>query len=89
MGAAGISFLPHELLKFVGVAPVGILPGMVQVLAALLTDFVVGALAIVKAAFAGGRHTQVLAIAAAVDAIFAIAFALHFFRSPVQAGGTT
>ena len=117
MGAAGMigSFLPHELLKFLGVAPSGILPVMVQVLAALLfafamvnwtargsliggiynrpvaignlTHFVVGALAIVKAAFAGGTHAQILAIAAVVYAIFAVAFAMLFFRSPVQRGG--
>jgi hypothetical protein len=46
-----------------------------------LTHFVVGALALVKAAV-GTRQTIVL-VAAAIYVIFAIAFALIFFRSPV------
>ncbi len=37
-GAAG-SFLPAELLRAIGVAPVGLLPVMVQLLAALLFAF--------------------------------------------------
>lgn len=41
MGLAGVagSFLPAELLNAVGVAPAGILPVMVQLLAALLFAF--------------------------------------------------
>lgn len=48
-----------------------------------LTHFVMGALALTKAAMAGGPHRQILLIAAAVYAVFAIAFTMVFFRSPV------
>jgi hypothetical protein len=41
MGATGIacSFLPHEILRAAGVAPTGMLPLLVQLLAALLFAF--------------------------------------------------
>lgn len=47
-----------------------------------LTHFVIGALALVKLVMAGERHAIVLA-AAAIYAIFAVAFAMVFFRTPV------
>jgi hypothetical protein len=41
MGATGIagSFLPHEILRAAGIAPTGMLPLLVQLLAALLFAF--------------------------------------------------
>ena len=48
-----------------------------------LTHFVIGALALLKAVPAAGPHRMVVAIAAGVYALFAIAFAAVFFRSPV------
>jgi hypothetical protein len=41
MGATGIAgtFLPHELLRAAGIAPAGLLPLLVQLLAALLFAF--------------------------------------------------
>jgi len=47
-----------------------------------LTHFVVGALALVKTGLAG--DAQPLTFVAIVYALFAIAFTLLFFRSPVQ-----
>ena len=114
MGAAGLagSFFPHELLTSLGVPASGMLPVLVQLLAALyfafamvnwaargsliggiynrpvalgnLTHFVIGALAVAKAAVAAERDAQILAAVAVVYALFAIAFTLLFFRSPVQ-----
>ena len=113
MGIAGIagSFLPHEVLSAIGVAPTGALPVLVQLLAATLfafamvnwtargsliggiynrpiaignlTHFVIGALALVKAAMNAGPHRMILAIAAVIYVLFAVAFAAVFFRSPV------
>ncbi|HEX6099164.1 MAG TPA: hypothetical protein VF432_22820 [Thermoanaerobaculia bacterium] len=110
LGAAGIaaSFLPHELLRVLGVAATEPLPLLVQLLGALwfafamvnwtsrgsliggiynrpvaignLTHFVIGALALVKHATSAGAVVWGIA---AVYAIFAIAFAAVFFRSPV------
>ena len=115
MGIAGIagSFLPDELLRVLGVAPVVAVTVIVQLLAALLfafamvnwtargsliggiynrpvalgnlTHFVIGALALLKAAMTAGPHRAILAIAAAVYVLFAVGFALLFFRSPVAA----
>ncbi|HET8772710.1 MAG TPA: hypothetical protein VFP80_02920 [Thermoanaerobaculia bacterium] len=109
-GVAG-SFLPAELLGAIGIAPVGLLPVMVQLLAALLfafamvnwtsrgsliggiynrpvaignlTHFAIGALALLKAAMVAGPHRIVVLVAAAIYAVFAIAFTAVFLRSPV------
>ena len=113
MGIAGIagSFLPHEVLSAIGIAPTGALPVLVQLLAATLfafamlnwtargsliggiynrpvalgnlTHFVIGALALVKAAMNAGPHRTILVIAAVIYVLFAIAFTAVFFRSPV------
>lgn len=113
MGVAGIagSFLPEEALRALGIAPEGVLPVIVQLLAALLfafamvnwtargsliggiynrpvaignlTHFVIGALALVKAAIAASPHRTILAIVATIYVLFAIAFTAVFFRSPV------
>lgn len=48
-----------------------------------LTHFVVGALALIKAALAVGPHRTILTIAAAIYVLFAIAFTMVFVRSPV------
>jgi hypothetical protein len=48
-----------------------------------LTHFAIGALALVKAVSAAGPQRTMIAIAAAVYALFAIAFAAVFMRSPV------
>ncbi|MGZ5431938.1 MAG: hypothetical protein ACXW5U_13680 [Thermoanaerobaculia bacterium] len=48
-----------------------------------LTHFVVGALALVKAALSAGPHRSILTIAAAIYVLFAIAFTMVFVRSPV------
>lgn len=48
-----------------------------------LTHFVIGALALLKAAMAGGEQRKLLLIAAAVYVVFAVAFIGMFFRSPV------
>lgn len=50
-----------------------------------LTHFVIGALALVKALPAAGPQRTIILIAAAVYALFAIAFAAVFMRSPVAA----
>ena len=114
MGAAGLagSFFPHELLASLGIPASGMLPVLVQLLAALyfafamvnwtargsliggiynrpvalgnLTHFVIGALAVAKAAVAAEQDARILGAAAVVYALFAIAFTLLFFRSPVQ-----
>lgn len=111
LGAAGIAgtFAPQEILHSIGIAPLGILPLLVQLLAAFyfatavmnwtargsllggiyqrpvaianLTHFVIGALALLKAAMAM-RSVPVIA-AAAVYGVFALAFSNVFFRSPV------
>ncbi|HEX7140094.1 MAG TPA: hypothetical protein VF219_19740 [Vicinamibacterales bacterium] len=111
LGAAGLAgtFAPHEILQSLGIAPIGVLPLLVQLLAALyfaaammnwtargsliggiyqrpvaianLTHFIIGALALLKAAVAT-RSVPVI-IAAAIYGIFALAFANVFFRSPV------
>lgn len=47
-----------------------------------LTHFVIGALALAKVVLAGEHHVVVI-VAAAIYALFAIAFALVFFSSPV------
>jgi Fe2+ transport system protein B len=113
MGACGITglFMPHELLRTIGIAPVGILPVLVQLLAALLfafamvnwmargsliggiynrpvaignlTHFGVGALTLAKAVASGARATAVV-IFACLYVVFAVAFAMLFFRSPVK-----
>ncbi len=113
MGIAGIagSFLPEELLRALGVEPDGVLPVIVQLLAALLfafamvnwaargsliggiynrpvaignlTHFVIGALALVKAVLPPSPHRSILTIAAVIYVLFAIAFTMVFFRSPV------
>lgn len=48
-----------------------------------LVHFTIGALALIKGAFANPAVTAILAFAI-VYAVFAIAFALIFFKSPVQ-----
>jgi hypothetical protein len=48
-----------------------------------LTHFVIGALALVKAIPAAGPQRTTIAIAAAIYALFAIAFGAVFMRSPV------
>ena len=54
-----------------------------------VTHFVIGALALVKLVGAGERRTAFL-IATAIYVLFAIAFAMVMFRSPVQRDqGTT
>lgn len=113
MGAAGIAgtFLPQELLIALGVQPSGLLPVLVQLLAALLfsfamvnwtargsliggiynrpvalgnlTHFVIGALALTKAAIAM-RGNAIVWGAAFVYIVFAVAFTAVFFRSPVS-----
>ena len=113
MGVAGIagSFLPHESLRVLGVAPSGALPVIVQLLAALLfafamvnwtargsliggiynrpvalgnlTHFVIGAFALLKAAAAATDLRAILSVAAGIYAVFAIGFAMLFFKSPV------
>jgi hypothetical protein len=110
MGAIGIAgtFAPHELLRAADITPTGMLPLLVQLLAALLfgfamvnwlargsliggiynrpvaignmAHFTIGALALVKATLAG-EGNLVLAI---VYVVFAIAFAMVLFRSPVS-----
>jgi hypothetical protein len=112
MGLAGVagSFLPTEILQAVGVAPVGVLPVLVQLLAALLfafamvnwtargsliggiynrpvaignlTHFVIGALALLKAAMGAEPHRTVVFIVAAIYVAFALAFTAVFVRSP-------
>jgi len=114
MGSCGIValFLPHEMLGTIGIAPVGILPVLVQLLAALLfafamvnwmargsliggiynrpvamgnlTHFGIGALTLTKAVISGDRATPVVMLAC-LYAIFAVAFAILLFRSPVRA----
>lgn len=115
LGAAGVAgtFAPQEILQACGIAPTGVLPLLVQLLAALyfamammnwtargsllggiyqrpvaianLTHFVIGALALLKAAWA--MRTLPLIVAAAIYTLFALAFASVFFRSPVTTSG--
>lgn len=113
LGAAGLAgtFAPQEILRACGIAPIGALPLIVQLLAALyfgmammnwtargsllggiyqrpvaianLTHFVIGALALLKAAWA--MRTLPLIVAAAIYTLFAFAFSSVFFRSPTVA----
>jgi hypothetical protein len=113
MAALGITatFLPQEVLTWLGIAPAGVLPLVVQITGALYLSFamlnwtakesliggiynrpiavgnflhfVMGALALGKGVFAD-PSARVLLPLAIVYAIFAIAFAMIFFTSPVR-----
>ena len=50
-----------------------------------LTHFVIGAFALMKAAVAVNELRAILSFAAAIYVLFAVGFALLFFRSPVAA----
>jgi hypothetical protein len=106
------TFLPQELLQWLGLAATGVLPLVIQLLGALylafamlnwtakdsliggiynrpvalgnFLHFVMGALALGKGVIANPA-ARVLAPVAIVYAIFAVAFALIFFTSPVRA----
>lgn len=112
LGAAGLAgtFAPQETLQAAGIAPTGILPLLVQLLAAVyfamammnwtargsllggiyqrpvaianLTHFVIGALALLKAAWA--MRSLPIIVAAAIYTLFALAFSGVFFRSPIS-----
>ncbi len=112
LGGAGLAgtFAPQELLQACGIAPSGVLPLLVQLLAALyfamammnwtargsllggiyqrpvalanLTHFVIGALALLKGAWA--MRSLPIIVAAAIYTLFALAFSSVFFRSPIS-----
>lgn len=112
MGLAGFAatFLPHELLDALGVAPDPILPVVFQLLGAgwfafammnwtargnamggiygrplalgNLTHFLMGALALTKAAANGTTGARLLPLAV-IYVVFAVAFAVVFFRNPI------
>jgi hypothetical protein len=105
------TFLPEELLQWIGIAATGVLPLIIQLLGALYLSFamlnwtakqsliggiynrpialgnflhfMMGALALGKGVIANPA-ARVLAPLAIVYALFAVAFALVFFTSPVR-----
>lgn len=118
MAALGIAatFLPQEVLAWLGTAPDGVLPFVVQIIGALYLSFamlnwtakesliggiynrpiaignflhfVMGALALGKGVFADPSARVLLPLAIAY-AIFAIAFAMILFTSPVRTATPT
>lgn len=105
------TFLPHEILQYIGAPAAGALPSIIQIVGALylsfgmlnwtakdsliggiynrpvalgnLLHFTMGALALGKTAVAGHAPSAILPFAVGY-ALFAIAFALIFFTSPVK-----
>jgi Na+-driven multidrug efflux pump len=114
MGVAGIalSFLPHELLSYLGpTSETNLEPLILQILGALyfafamvnwtskanliggiysrpiaignLTHFLIGALALIKGY--SSNHETVILILSVVYTVFAMSFAIVFFKHPVKA----
>ena len=95
LGLLGLiaSFLPHEVLAYAGEVSTGLLPFLVQIIGALYLGFAMMnwtascaeqvAMALGKGAVALSFTTP-LVLAAILYAIFAIAFAIVFFTSPVK-----
>jgi Fe2+ transport system protein B len=112
MAACGVlgTFLPQELLAYLGIPTSAILTILIQLMAALylafgmlnwtakdsliggiynrpvaignLTHFLVGALALAKAAYA--QPIPILIAGAVIYAVFAVGFAMVMFGSPVK-----
>ena len=113
MGILGMSatFLPQEILQYIGAPAAGALPSIIQIIGALylsfamqnwmakdsliggiynrpvamgnLLHFTMGALALGKTAVAGHAPNAILPFAIGY-ALFAVAFAVVFFTSPVR-----